>query len=199
MACGGQSRLTKTTEMLAQLGVTEDDVADLRYRGEGNPGPTTVRTTDGRVLETTYLDMWADESGWELETRCKLRPDALGECADIAAADAWPGGAPTGEDDGFNAVVVRTDAGETLLREAVDARAVVLGEQLTPAQLDNFQPHQVRKKEALAHRYEGVAAAGVQPIRTIGLRVGQLGTRFAGDRSGERDGATRRMREARRA
>lgn len=197
MVCGGQSRLRKTTELLARWGVTENDVADIRYRGDGNPGPTRVRTTDGSMHETTYLDMWADESGWELETRCKLCPDALGECADIAAADAWPGGAPTGEDEGFNAVVVRTEAGERLFGEALEAKAIVLGDRLTPAQLDDFQPHQVRKKEALAHRYEGVAAAGVRPIRTIGLRIDQLGTRFADDRAAERDGAARRMREVR--
>lgn len=197
MVCGGQSRLTKTTDQLDRWGVTEQDVAELRYRGNGNPGPTRIRTTAGTVHETTYLNMWADESGWDLETRCKLCPDALGECADIAAADAWPGSAPTGEDAGFNAVVVRTAAGQELWREAVDASAVVAGDRLGPAQLDHFQPHQVRKKEALAHRYQGVAAAGVEPIRTIGLRVDRLGTRFGGDRAREREGTARRMEAAR--
>ena len=111
MVCGGQSRFSKTAELLDRFGVTEDEVTELRYRGHGNPGPTFVRTADGATHETTYLDMWADEAGWDLETRCKLCPDALGACADIAAADVWPGGAPTGEDDGFNAMVVRSEVG----------------------------------------------------------------------------------------
>ena len=168
----------------------------MRYRGDGNPGLTRVVTTTGEVHEATYLDMWADEAGWDLETRCKLCPDALGECSDVAALDAWPGGAPLGEDEGFNAIVVRTEAGERVLASAVEAGALVVGDALTPEDLNGFQPHQVRKKLALSARYEGVAAAGVAPIRTIGLRVDELGSDFDGDPNAERDGTRRRMQEA---
>ena len=196
MVCGGQSRLTKTTSLLERFGVAEDDVATLRYRGNGNPGPTHIETQAGEVHEATYLDVWADEASWDLETRCKLCPDALGECADVAALDTWPGGAPIGEDDGVNAIVVRTGAGEGLVAAAVVAGALVLGDSLGPEQLNDFQPHQVRKKLALAARYEGVEAAGVHPIRTVGLRVEELGRGFTGDVDAEREGTRRRMTEA---
>jgi coenzyme F420 hydrogenase subunit beta len=201
MVCGGQSRLTKTLGLLDRFGVTEHEVASLRYRGNGNPGPTRVETTAGEAHETTYLELWADETRWDLETRCKLCPDALGECADVAALDTWPGGAPTdpaADDDGFNAIVVRTSVGERLVGDAVDAGELVLGEPLTPDQLDDFQPHQVRRKVALAARYEGVADAGVTPIETVGLRIEELGRRFGGDRTAERAGTHRRMTAARR-
>ncbi len=197
MVCGGQSRATKTSALLDRFGVTEAEVAELRYRGDGNPGPTRVRTSDGRIHQTTYLDLWADEAGWDLETRCKLCPDALGECADVVAADAWPGGAPIGEDEGSNAVVVRTEGGAALVDEAVAAGSLVLGDPLTPAELDHFQPHQVARKEALATRYEGMAAAGVPPIVTKGLRIDELGARFTGDRAAEREGTARRLEENR--
>ena len=39
--------------------------------------------------------------------RCKICPDAIGESADVAALDTWPGGSPKGEDEGFNAVIAR--------------------------------------------------------------------------------------------
>jgi hypothetical protein len=55
------------------------------------------------------------------------------------------------------------------------------------------QPHQVRKKVALAARFDGVADAGVRPIETVGLRIDELGRRFDGDAEAERDGARRRM------
>ena len=198
MVCGGQSRLTKTTALLDRFGLSEDDVETLRYRGNGNPGPTRIDTTDGAAHEATYLEMWAEESGWDLETRCKLCPDALGECADVAALDAWPGGAPVGEDAGFNAIVVRTAVGESIVDDASAANALVVGDPLTPDVLNHFQPHQVRKKIALAHRYEGAVLAGVAPIETTGLRIKALGALFEGDPISERDGARRRMERARR-
>ncbi len=197
MVCGGQSRLTKALAVLDGLGVGEDDVVSFRYRGNGNPGPTRVETVDGSSHTLSYSEMWADESTWAVETRCKFCPDALGEAADIAAADAWPGGAPVGEDAGFNAVVVRTSVGRALFEAAGDAGAVVVGEPITPRQFDDLQPHQVRKKVALAARYEGMTAAGVTPIDTPGLRVGELGKSLGAEAWAlESEGARRRIEAA---
>ena len=92
LVCGGQSRLSKSQAVLHELGVDESEVTLFRYRGHGNPGPTVIETAAGDRYAKTYLDMWEDESGWEVETRCKLCPDALGEASDVAAADVWPGG-----------------------------------------------------------------------------------------------------------
>lgn len=198
LVCGGQSRLTKTLDVLDGFGVAEHDVVSLRYRGNGNPGPTRVETRNGAVHQISYLDMWADESSWDVETRCKLCPDALGEAADIAAADAWPGGAPTGEDEGFNAIVVRNAVGAALVDEAARVGALVLGDEVTPREFDALQPHQVRKKEALAARYAGVADAGVIPIETHGLRIRSLGSHLTPEQAAnERAGARSRMEAAR--
>jgi coenzyme F420 hydrogenase subunit beta len=200
LVCGGQSRLSKSTALLDEIGVDEPELTLFRYRGHGNPGRTRIETRQGSVHEKTYLELWEDESAWQLETRCKVCPDALGEAADISAADAWPGGAPAGEDEGFNTIVVRSDSGGRLLAAAVDAGQVVLGEAIGPRTFDELQPHQVRKKMALAARYEGMADAGVAPIETHGLRVAELGERLrAQARAAERAGTARRILEARRA
>ena len=193
LVCGGQSRLTKSQAVLDEFGLDEDDVALFRYRGHGNPGPTVVETLDGRRFSKPYLEMWEDESGWQVETRCKFCPDALGEAADVASADIWPGGAPTGEDEGFNGIIVRTSVGEELVASAVQAGELVVADPITPRQFDDFQPHQVRKKEALAARYQGLADAGVAPIETRGLRIDELGRRLNPERfEHERTGAGRR-------
>lgn len=198
MVCGGQSRATKTLGLLDRLGIAPDDVARIDYRGNGNPGPTRVTTTDGRHHEVTYLEMWEDESTWAVETRCKFCPDALGEASDVAAADAWPGGAPTGEDDGVNAIVVRTRTGRELVDEAVAAGRLVLGAPIDPRRFDDLQPHQVRKKEALAARYRGMVDAGVNPIAADGLRLDELGRRLTDDQAtAQRRGAARRLRTIR--
>lgn len=198
LVCGGQSRLSKTRVLLDRFGVDEDDVALLRYRGHGNPGPARVETHDGRAFEATYLEMWADESGWDLETRCKFCPDALGEAADVAAADVWPGGAPIGDDDGFNGIIVRSQVGEALVTAAAAAGDLVLGANITPREFDDFQPHQVRRKRAVAARLAGRVDAGLPVIATRGLRIAELGAGL--DDAGweaERTGTVRRDREGR--
>jgi coenzyme F420 hydrogenase subunit beta len=178
MVCGGQSRLKKSQTVLDEYGLTENDLTMFRYRGHGNPGPTRIETYDGSSFEKTYTEMWDGEAGWELETRCKLCPDALGEAADVVAADVWPGGAPEDEDAGFNGIVVRTAAGKSLVDAAVVAGDLILGETITPRQFDDFQPHQVRKKEALAARFQGFVEAGLPVIDSPGLRLSELGERL---------------------
>lgn len=197
MVCGGQSRLSKSLRLLDQLGVAESAVTLIRYRGHGNPGPTRVETRDGQTFEVGYLELWEDEGTWDLETRCKLCPDALGEAADVAVADVWPGGAPTGEDEGFSGVIARSAVGESLLSRAAADGRIVLGDAIGPREMDDMQPHQVRKKEALAARYQGMADAGVPPIAIRGLRIDELGRRLAPERAAtQRRGAADRMRAA---
>ena len=181
MVCGGQSRLKKSTALLDEYGVKEKEVSLFRYRGNGNPGSNRVETKDGRVFEKTYLELWEDEAGWEIETRCKFCPDPLGEAADIAALDVWPGGSPVGEDAGFNGIVVRSVAGESLVDSSRKEGDLACGELLSPEQLDDFQPHQVSKKTKLLARYEGLLEAGSIAIDTSGLRLESLGMRLSSE------------------
>jgi coenzyme F420 hydrogenase subunit beta len=194
MVCGGQSRLSKSIGAAADFGLGLDEVDSIRYRGHGNPGPTVIFDRDGNEHSLSYLEMWADEGTWDLDSRCTVCPDALGEAADIAASDAWPGGAPIGEDEGFNGLIAYSEAGEQLLRDAVAAGALVLGDPITPREFDELQPHQVRKKVALSARFEALAAAGKPVIDATGLRVDRLGERLtAAERARETEGTAVRI------
>lgn len=186
MVCGGASDLGKSQALLDEQGWAEDDVTLFRYRGHGNPGPTRVETRRGEVLERSYREMWGDETGWRIQSRCKVCPDALGEAADIAAADIWPGGSPEGEDDGFNGVITRTQAGDALFKEAVEAGALVSGGPMTSAALSDTQPHQVSKKQNLAARLRGLAAAGMPVYAHSGLRVDALDAQDHAEEEGAR-------------
>lgn len=195
MVCGGQSRLSKSKLLLTEAGFDEARLQTFRYRGHGNPGPTVLETVDGEKYETTYQELWADESSWDLETRCKVCPDPLGEAADISAADVWPGGGPTGEDDGFNGVIVRSSRGEALLGAAFAVGDLVRGDEITPREFDDFQPHQVRKKHALKWRFLGMSDAGVQPVDATYLRIDELGEALATALAlAQRNGTAERMR-----
>ncbi len=177
--CGGYRAPEANRRFFASYGITVEDVTRVRYRGYGCPGPTVVETVDGAIQEWDYLDLWGeDESTWSLPFRCKICPDGIGESADLAAADTWPGGSPTrdrqGDDPGTNAIVVRTPAGQELLDAAVRDGYVVAGDRLGPRDLDRFQPHQVAKKQAGWARLTGLARAGALAPRTARLRLAEL-------------------------
>ena len=160
LVCGGASDLTKSEEVLQRFGVAERELTAFRYRGNGNPGPTRLETRDGRHFELTYQQLWEDESKWMIQPRCKICADPIGLGADLVAADTWPGGGPSGEDAGFNAIIVRTRRGLELYEAALAARALHVERALTFADLDLFQPHQVRKRRAVWARLKGLERAG---------------------------------------
>jgi coenzyme F420 hydrogenase subunit beta len=172
--CGGASDLTKSEEVASELGIRPDELSVFRYRGNGNPGPTRLETKDGRSFELTYQQMWADEATWRIQPRCKICPDAIGESADLAASDVWPGGGPSGEDEGFNGIIVRTRRGLELYREALAAGAIIVeAREIGFRDFDEFQPHQVRKKRAVWARLAGMKAAGQPVPETHNLRLAE--------------------------
>jgi coenzyme F420 hydrogenase subunit beta len=174
MVCGGASALGKSVHVLETFGLTEDELTLFRYRGFGNPGPTRMETKDGRSFEMTYNDMWAEESTWQIQSRCKICPDAIGESSDLAISDVWPGGGPTGEDAGFNGIIARSPRGAVLLQEALDAGVLVFDHEMSARDLDGVQPHQVRKKRAVWSRLAGMRAAGSPTPAVTGLRIAEL-------------------------
>ncbi|MEE9587892.1 MAG: hypothetical protein V3V97_07720, partial [Hyphomicrobiaceae bacterium] len=79
-----------------------------------------------------------------------------------------------------------------------DAGDLVLGDPITPREFDDFQPHQVRKKEALSARFAGLAEAGFPVIDTPGLRLEELGRRLGpSHRESEKAGTMKRASEGR--
>ena len=172
--CGGASDLTKSEEVASELQVRPDEISLFRYRGQGCPGPTRIETKDGRSFELSYPEMWKDEATWRIQPRCKICPDAIGESADLAASDVWPGGGPAGDDAGFNGIIVRTARGLELYRAALDAGAIALEPRKVDFRdFDGFQPHQVRKKRAVWARLAGMKGAGLAVPETINLRLAE--------------------------
>ncbi len=200
LVCGGASELGKSQEVLEELGIREDALSLFRYRGHGNPGLTRIETKDGRVFELNYNEMWAEESKWRLQHRCKICPDAIGESADIVASDVWPGGGPTGEDEGFNGILVRTRKGLELLNTAVQDGAITIDQEFTPRDMDIFQPHQVRKKKAVWARLAGLRRMGQLTPQVSNLRIEELARENSlAQNLAEARGTMRRAREGRTA
>jgi len=197
-ACGGASAFSKTRELVESFGLGEAEVSLLRYRGYGNPGRTRVESRDGRAFEVTYNDLWADEGKWRIFFRCKICADAVGEMADIAISDVWPGGGPSGEDAGFNGFIARTERGAALLRRAVEAGALTLQRDMSFRDFDAVQPHQVRKKQAILARLAAMSEAGVPVPEYPGLRIAAVAATASEEFQTENyEGMRRRLAERR--
>jgi len=174
LVCGGSTEFTKSQDFIESFKVKEDELTTFRYRGFGNPGKMYIKTKDGREYDREYNSFWGEESTWRVHFRCKICPDAIGESSDIAALDTWRGGSPKGEDEGFNAAIVRTKKGLDLLNDAIDAGYIKKGEELNIEDINDFQPHQVNKKKAVYARHKGMRQKNIPTVSTKGLRIKEL-------------------------
>jgi coenzyme F420 hydrogenase subunit beta len=179
LVCGGFMTAPGMRKYLTGLGIDHRDVTQLRYRGYGCPGATRIETRDGTVIEKNYLDVWGeDDTAWSLPFRCKVCPDAIGEAADLAASDTWPGGAPSwdgqADDPGTNAVLARTRVGLELLEAAARDGALVIEGEATARDMDDYQPHQVAKKRAVWARHLGLRSVGRLAPEVRRLRIAEL-------------------------
>jgi coenzyme F420 hydrogenase subunit beta len=169
--CGGVSEFGKTVDYVRRIGATEADITGLRYRGDGCPGDMVMTTRDGAEHRFSYNEMWNDERRWQLQFRCKICPDALGDLADLTVADVWPGGKPITDEIGFNGFIARTERGAELLADAERTGAIVLTEGLGYDGLELAQGSQMRKKQGLLARYAAMREAGIEPPVADGLRL----------------------------
>jgi coenzyme F420 hydrogenase subunit beta len=179
LVCGGFMPPPDMRAFLRAIGIDYREVVDLRYRGYGCPGPTRIETRGGTVVEKNYLDFWGeDESSWSLPFRCKVCPDAIGEAADLAASDTWPGGGPTWEgqadDPGTNAILARTRTGLDLMEAAERDGALVIERDVSARDMDDYQPHQVNKKRAVWARHLGLRTVGRLAPEARRLRIAEL-------------------------
>jgi coenzyme F420 hydrogenase subunit beta len=174
--CAGIPSQHGTHKILDRFGVTVDEVAQFRYRGEGWPGKTSIRTRDGREHSMTYAESWGKVLNRELQFRCKICPDGTGEFADIACADAWYGdasGYPAfDEADGRSLIIVRTERGGRLFDEAVQA-GVIAATALDPVEIGKMQPYQYQRKSLILSRLMALRLTGRSSPRYHNLRLGK--------------------------
>ena len=155
-----------------------------------------MKTRDGREHRFSYNEMWSDEKRWQLQFRCKICPDALGDLADISVADVWPGGKPITDGIGFNGFIARTQGGLELLNEAVKCRSITLTENLTYDGLVLAQGSQMTKKQALTSRYRAMQEAGALVPHVQHLRLDEAAAMMSEeDREGNYKGMLRRLAE----
>jgi coenzyme F420 hydrogenase subunit beta len=198
--CGGVPTIHTPDKIAAYHGLAPEEVSVFRWRGNGWPGPTHIETKDGRVFDLTYDKVWySDDVPWtyDMQFRCKICPDAIGELADVACPDAWVmrDGKPIHEEaPGANLFIARTKRGEDMVAEAAAAGALHL-EPFTLAELDAMHDDHVPRKLENPARLRALARQGAPTPCFANFReaamIARAGT--ARDYAAE-DGTRRRIR-----
>ncbi|MFZ4110934.1 MAG: Coenzyme F420 hydrogenase/dehydrogenase, beta subunit C-terminal domain [Polymorphobacter sp.] len=172
--CAGIPSAAGTRHILDRMGVDPDDVTAFRYRGDGWPGFAKATLTDGSTREMSYADSWGGILSKEVQFRCKICPDATGNVADVACADAWEGdkrGYPSfAEQAGRSLVIARTAAGAALVAEARVAERIFTTP-LETAAIGAMQPAQARRKKLILSRLAALILTGRPWPRYRGLRL----------------------------
>jgi coenzyme F420 hydrogenase subunit beta len=193
--CGGVSEFGKTMDYVRKVGLIEDKISHLRYRGDGCPGPMVMKSQDGRVFTFSYNEMWEDEARWQLMFRCKICPDSIGDLADISVADVWPGGKPITDGIGFNGFIARTKRGLDLLDAMIRDRAITITEPLDYDGLELAQGSHMYKKQSITSRLAAIGDEALIAPEFEHLRLDQAAAMLtAPEREGNYDGMLSRLR-----
>jgi coenzyme F420 hydrogenase subunit beta len=171
--CAGTPTTRATMRLLEQLGVDDPtDVINLRYRGHGWPGRTTVTMRTERGIEqrsVSYAKAWGSVLTNDKQWRCHVCADHTGEFADIAVGDPWYRPVQINE-PGRSLVLVRTERGRRILAAARASGHLTL-ERVEPPRLPQSQPGLLRSRAAVWGRLLACRALGVPTPRYEGLPI----------------------------
>jgi len=176
--CGGVPSLRMAEKIVAFHGVTPDEVTLFRFRGHGWPGPMRTQTADGRVFDLNYRQAWYDPSSpwtYDIQFRCKVCPDAIGEVADVSCPDGWilRDGTPIQDEgpEGVNLVIPRTGVGQRLVDAAIEAgyleTAPCSFEELNLMHRDHFPRKFSAPARAMGMRVAGQPGLRIRRYRTL--------------------------------
>lgn len=117
-----------TEFLLQEIGVTEEQIKRLDYRGEGWPGNMQIRLKNGEKKSFRFCAIWNGKTVGNIvlsfhPLRCSLCIDGGCELADISFADAW---IEQFKNDkvGRSFIVSRNEAGVKLLQKAISSKKI---------------------------------------------------------------------------
>lgn len=118
--CAAQYYFMGTVHLLKEwCGIENvEDVTELQYRGGTWPGSFIVKTRDGREVSHPQRQYkYHHLIPYYQRDRCTMCLDYSADVADVSVGDIWTLSEP-GELGGLNQLLVRTESGEKMVREA---------------------------------------------------------------------------------
>ena len=169
--CAGTPSTNGTLALVGALRAEPGEVGAVRYRGCGWPGTAMIElgTPCREVREMSYEQSWGDILSRHTQFRCRLCPDGTGELADISCGDPWYRKADPGE-AGSSLVLVRTEAGRTILHRALDDSYVLL-RKISPTLLPKAQTSLLKKRQSLYGRLLALRMLAVPAPKFEGFQL----------------------------
>lgn len=158
--CAGTPSSQGTLDLLQKQGIDPETVEEVRYRGKGWPGKFSIKIKGEAAPREvmTYANSWGFLEKYR-PYRCHLCPDPTSEFADIACGDPWYRSIEEGE-PGQSMVLVRTERGREILKEAIEAGYVILN-RADPSILANSQQDVLQKRGAVWGRILAMKLFGI--------------------------------------
>jgi coenzyme F420 hydrogenase subunit beta len=170
--CAGMPSYAGTNKVLEASGYKEEPCS-IKYRGDGWPGLFEAKYKSHSPFQISYIDSWGKVLGKHLGYRCKICPDGIGILADIAVGDSWntkDGYPDFAESDGRSFVLVRTDCGLELFRQAIQAQKIV-SRDLDINKLATLQFYQYQRRLMAGYRVLAVQILTGMFLKFRGLGI----------------------------
>jgi len=123
--------------ILRKMGVSLNDVTELKYRGEGWPSGLNVLLKNGKKKSLPMLGTWWSEifGGYFFSHyHCTVCGDVLNERSDISFADAYLPEVMRNDKSGASILITRTAKGENLIKAATENNVIEVSA-LTPEEV----------------------------------------------------------------
>jgi len=170
--CAGTPSTAGTLAMLRKLGVQQDTVQSVRYRGRGWPGQARVELKEGgKDRQLTYQESWGQLQAYR-PWRCYICPDHTGEYADVSVGDPWYREIQPDE-PGSSLILVRTERGRDAVQRAIEDGALV-ARPLSPQLVRASQPNLIRAHASVWARLLTMKLFGAATPRFDGLGTFRL-------------------------
>lgn len=181
LTCSSQQSKEATSFLLKYLGIKEEDVKHLQYRGNGWPSGIQIETKDGvKHFVKNNGSIWEKvfHSRLFIQPRCFACINTLNEYSDIALADPWIRGFEN-ETTGQTLFTPFSEEGESIVEECktagyieytcIDKDQLYLSQRFTIARKNSYNANpRVRnwmKKVFLSGRYHRLAVKNYRMLK----------------------------------
>ncbi len=157
--CAGVPSEKGTEKLIENFNLVNDDVVDIKYRGDGCPGHFKITTKNNETKMCSYNESWGSVLNKYLQKRCKLCPDGVGEAADIVCGDIWEekNGRPVFENnEGFSLIITRNKLGSDIINGAIATNLFVSKQRISFEHLNKIQQYQYLRRKYILARVLGV-------------------------------------------
>lgn len=150
LTCSSQQSHEATSYLLQRIGIDEDNVAKLRYRGNGWPSGIQICTKDGNNhFVKNNGSLWTEifHSRLFIQPRCYLCNNTLNDYADIVLADPWLKEYTESETIGQTLFACYTETGKKCIDECLQ-KGYIAAKQVNQDLLYRSQKTTIERKKA---------------------------------------------------